>query len=93
MKSSSGEVFSYFAIPVETFQSIVDQQATSGGVSSVAQNLVIKALTEEEVLSIADVSRRCKCVGGNVYILCSSLPPNIRIHLQQNNMNLIFRGN
>lgn len=54
---SSGEVYSYFAIPVESFQSIVEQQTVSDA-SAITQNLVIKTFTDGDVLSINDVSVR-----------------------------------
>lgn len=56
VQTSSSEVFAYFAIPVETFQSIVDQQSVSG-VSTIADNLVIKTLTDDDVFTVGDVSR------------------------------------
>lgn len=56
-KAPSG-VFAYFAIPVETFQSMVEQQTISG-VTTIPQNFVIKTLTDDDVYNIGDVSRWC----------------------------------
>lgn len=58
LKTSSCDVYAYYAIPIEAFQSIVDEPTVSG-TSSLADNLVIGTLTQDDVFTADDVSGRC----------------------------------
>lgn len=57
-KTSTCDVFAYYAIPIEAFQSIVDEQTVSGS-ASLADNLVIESLTQDDVFGVDNVSGWC----------------------------------
>lgn len=59
VKTPTSEVFAYFAIPVEAFQTVAEQQVTSGA-SAITQNLVIKTLADGnvQIIDATDVSGR-----------------------------------
>lgn len=57
VKTSTNEVFAYFAIPVEAFQAVAEQQ-TASGVQAITHNLVIKTLADGnvQIIDATDVS-------------------------------------